>query len=151
VSEHAGSGKASAIPHLISRWEPFLVEWLLVANSLWLGISLLDADFARVAASTAQIVQAVGLTPPIASLLAFSAAGFKIAGLFVCLMDGGSTGGMWLRMLGLSIGVFIWCTLGIGFMTNAEWLPTAFGSFSWGVTSLVVLIRTPALPGGRSR
>lgn len=143
--------KASHIPLIMVRWEPFLVEWLLVANSLWLGIALLDGDFTRIAVVTSDIINGVGLTPATAALCVFAAAGFKVAGLFVCLMDGGSHGGMWLRMVGLAIGIFIWGTLGLGFMANPQWLPTAFSSFSWGLVSLVVLIRTPALPGNRPR
>jgi hypothetical protein len=142
---------AHRLPSILALWEPFLVEWLLVANSIWLGLSLLDGDFSTTAKSASAIVREVGLTPLTAAVLAFSAASFKLLGLFVCLLDGGSRGGMVLRMIGLGIGVFIWSTLGIGYMSNDQWLPTAVPTLSWGLASIVILIRTPALPGNRPR
>lgn len=128
-----------------------MVEWLLAANSAWLGLALLDGDFTTVAKTTAAIVAEIGLTPLSASVIAFSASALKFAGLFVCLADGGSAGGMWLRMAGLGCGVFIWTTLGVGFLLNPQWVPTALPTLSLGLISLIVLVRAPALPGSRPR
>lgn len=123
---------------------------MIVFATAWLGWWATFADTTQTPL-TLGIFDTVGLQPDAIQNVALCSVLMMVAGLFVCLTDGGSQGGMYLRMAGLSGAAFLWLVLGTGLCLKGYEAPTAAASLGWGIVAMGVLIRCPTLPGNRTR